>query len=80
MTPPARVARPQAGGAEGDRLRKGHDLYLLALEKLEAGRESEALLNAKLATAYDPKNAGYRELTAFLNAASGESMPRPVRP
>lgn len=74
MLPP-KVARPRAGGTDGDRLRKGHDLYLLAMEKLEGGRTSEALLNAKLASAYDPDNAGYRELTAFITDQSRRGRP-----
>lgn len=74
MLPP-KVARPKVGGADGDRLRKGHDLYLLAVEKLEGGHTSEALLNAKLAAAYDPDNSGYRELTAFINDQARRARP-----
>ena len=76
MTPPDRVPRPRDVGPDGDRLRKGHDLYLLALQKIDAGRMSEALLNVKLATAYDPSNSGYRELTTYLGElADGRRTP-----
>jgi hypothetical protein len=52
--------RPRHDGADGAMKRKGHDLFLAAVEDFRAGRAAPARMNATLALLYDRDNWVYK--------------------
>jgi|GEM_PF-1773317 len=62
---PPRIPRPREGG----QVLRAHDLYLSAMDLYDEGRAREALVNIKLAIAYDGQETGYHQWSTFLTFA-----------
>lgn len=66
-------ARPTHDGAEGDMKRKGHDVFLAAVEDHRNGRKAQAHTNAMLALLYDKENWVYRLAADFWGQEVGRA-------